>query len=116
MKIENHELALLQDRLDREGKKEESLAVKQEFLRLVRESGDFCPCKAQCELHGDCFACVQIHRGHREHLPFCMWDMVNERLSALAGLTEGSLRKYMADHPEPCDGRPPANRDGEKQP
>ena len=65
MKIENHELALLQDRLDREGKKEEAAAVKQQFLQMIREGGDHCPCKVSCELHGDCFACVQVHRGHR---------------------------------------------------
>lgn len=107
MKIENHELALLQDRLDREGKKEEAAAVKQQFLQMIREGGDHCPCKVSCELHGDCFACVQVHRGHRGHLPFCMWDMVNERLAGIASLTEGSFRKYMADHPGCCDGRPP---------
>jgi len=107
MQIENHELALLQDRLEREGKKEEALEVKRRFLRMVRESGDYCPCTAAgCELHGDCFACVQVHRGHRGHLPFCMWDMVNERLAGLAGLTEGSFRKYMEEHPGCCDGRP----------
>ena len=114
MVIENHELALLQDRLEREGKKEEAIAVKQEFLRLVRESGDFCPCKAKCELHGDCFACVQMHRGHQGHLPFCMWGMVNERLAAVADLTEGSFRKYMTDHPGCCNGCPPANRKAEE--
>lgn len=108
MKIEHHELALLQDRLDREGKKEEAAAVKQEFLRQIRENGDFCPCKAKCELHGDCFSCVQVHRGHQGHLPFCMWGMVNDRLAGLANLTEGSFRKYMAEHPGCCDGRPPA--------
>ncbi len=106
MEIDRHPLALLQDRLSREGKHEESAKVKQQFLQEVRESGDFCPCKAKCELHGDCFACVQIHRGHRGHLPYCMWDMVNERIADVAGLTEGSFRKYMTDHPGCCDGSP----------
>ena len=35
-----------------------------------------------------------MHRGHRDHLPMCMWDMVNERLAALSHMTEGTLRAY----------------------
>ncbi len=38
-------MAILQNDLDREGKKEEALKIKLEFLRQVRESGDHCPCK-----------------------------------------------------------------------
>ena len=45
MKIDGNELAILQNDLDREGKKEEALKIKLEFLRQVRESGDHCPCK-----------------------------------------------------------------------
>ena len=40
MKIDGNELAILQNDLDREGKKEEALKIKLEFLRQVRESGD----------------------------------------------------------------------------
>ena len=77
MKIDGNELAILQNDLDREGKKEEALKIKLEFLRQVRESGDHCPCKEACRHHGNCFECVTIHRGHRDHLPMCLWDMVN---------------------------------------
>lgn len=35
-----------------------------------------------------------IHRGHRDHLPYCMWDMVNEKLYAAGRLTEGSLKLW----------------------
>ena len=94
MKIDGNELAILQDKLDREGKKQEAWQVKQEFLRQVREAGDHCPCKEACPHHGNCFECVTIHRGHRDHLPMCMWDMVNERLAALSHMTEGTLRAY----------------------
>ncbi len=59
--------------------KDEALKIKLEFLRQVRESGDHCPCKEACRHHGNCFECVTIHRGHRDHLPMCLWDMVNER-------------------------------------
>ena len=33
MKIDGNELAILQDKLDREGKKQKAWQVKQEFLR-----------------------------------------------------------------------------------
>lgn len=46
--------------------------------------------------HGNCFECVTIHRGHRDHLPMCLWDMVNERIAALSHITEGSLHAYEA--------------------
>ena len=50
MKIDGNELAILQNDLDREGKKEEALKIKLEFLRQVRESGDHCPCKERAAI------------------------------------------------------------------
>lgn len=94
MKIDGNELAILQDQLYREGRDEEGWEVKQEFLKQVRESGDHCPCQEACPHHGNCFECVTIHRGHRDHLPMCMWDMVNERLHKLSLMTECTLRTY----------------------
>ena len=35
-----------------------------------------------------------IHCGHRDHLPYCMWDMVNEKLYAMERLTEGSMKQW----------------------
>ena len=86
MKIDGNELAILQNDLDRRGQKQEAWKVKQEFLKQVRESGDHCPCQGKCPHHGNCFECVTLHRGHRDHLPMCMWDMVNERLHQLSRL------------------------------
>ena len=77
MKIDGNELAIEQNELDREGRHTEAMAIKREFLKQVRESGDHCPCKQACPHHGNCFECVTLHRGHRDHLPMCMWDMVN---------------------------------------
>lgn len=68
--------------------------IKQEFLKQVRESGDHCPCQEKCPHHGNCFECVTLHRGHRDHLPMCMWDMLNERIAALSHMTEGTLYEY----------------------
>ena len=93
MKIDGNELAILQDQLYQQGRDEEGWQVKQEFLKQVRESGDHCPCQQACPHHGNCFECVTIHRGHRDHLP-----MVNERLHSLSRLTECTLSKYEAEH------------------
>ena len=65
MKIDGNELAIRQNDLDREGRHEEAMAIKKEFLKQVRESGDHCPCKEACPHHGNCFECVTLHRGHR---------------------------------------------------
>lgn len=94
MKIDGNELAILQDRLDREGFKEEALKIKKQFLDEVRAAGDHCPCRQACIHHGNCFECVTIHRGHRDHLPMCLWDLVNERIAALSHITEGTVREY----------------------
>ena len=94
MKIDGNELAILQDKLYQQGRDEEGWKIKQEFLKQVRESGDHCPCQQACPHHGNCFECVTIHRGHRDHLPMCMWDMVNERLHKLSLMTECTLKDY----------------------
>ena len=44
MKIDGNELAILQNELDQQGKKQEAWKIKQEFLQQVREAGDHCPC------------------------------------------------------------------------
>ena len=89
MIIDGNELAILQDRLEKEGRHQEAWDVKQEFLR-----------PESCPHHGNCFECVTLHRGHRDHLPMCMWDMVNERLYLLSHMTEGTLQRYEKAHTE----------------
>ncbi len=92
MFIDGHPLEKREFALAREGKHEESLKIKLEFLAKVKESGiDHCPCKEKCIHHGNCYECVIIHRGHRDHLPMCFFDMINERLLPLSNLTEGTL-------------------------
>ena len=99
MKIDGNELAIRQNELDRAGKTREALELKREFLKQVREAGDHCPCREKCPHHGNCFECVTLHRGHRDHLPMCMWDMLNERLHGLSLLTEGTLEEYGKNQP-----------------
>ncbi len=81
--------------IERSGDIKTGVAMKMDFLKDIRESGeDFCPCKEKCPHHANCFECVQVHRGHRDHLPLCMWDMLNERINNLSNLTEGSFASY----------------------
>lgn len=95
MKIDGNEKCIRQNDLDRAGKKKEAYDLKMEFLREVKQSGiDHCSCPEACVHHGNCYECVILHRGHRDHLPFCFWDMVNEQLYGMSRLTEGSLAAY----------------------
>ncbi len=66
--------------LYREGKIDESKQAEYDFLELVYASGeDHCSCPFPCERHGDCKECVILHRGHEDHLPYCLWKMVDEQ-------------------------------------
>ncbi|MBR0597189.1 LPS biosynthesis protein [Sinanaerobacter chloroacetimidivorans] len=95
MKIDNNEMAKKQQELDSQGFKQEARQMRFEFLRQVKESGiDHCPCKEACPHHGNCYECVTIHRGHQDHLPFCFWDMINEKLYGMSRMTEGSIKDY----------------------
>ena len=98
MKIDGNELMIRQLQLAREGRPEEALALEDEFLAQVEACGDHCPCQEACPHHGNCKECVTLHRGHRDHLPMCMWDMVNERLHGLSHMTEGTLHEYEKNH------------------
>ena len=66
-----------------------------EEIKAARKAGlDFCPCTdASCKHHGICYECVQIHRGHGMHLPFCLQKMLNKRLEMVSELTEHSIVK-----------------------
>ena len=68
-----------------------------EVLQSMREGQDHCPCKdASCKHHGHCLQCVQIHRGHGMHLPYCMQLMLNKRLAYVSELTEHTIVNEVA--------------------
>lgn len=77
--------------------------LQAEFLNEIKQfrkaGGDFCSCPADCKHHGNCFECVQIHRGHGDHLPHCMQKMVNKKLAMLSELTEHSIVKEVKQPP-----------------
>ncbi len=104
IRVDWNEKMIYQDRMGREGKitEAEQYRIKMEALKEITDSGiDYCSCPEKCPHHGKCWECVLIHRGHRDHLPYCFWDMINERLYHLQRLTEGSLMKY---EPSSCAG------------
>jgi hypothetical protein len=68
--------------------------LQDQFVKLVRESldtEDHCNCtNRSCKYHGKCLECVAIHRAHQDHLPYCMQDMLNQKIRDLSALTEDS--------------------------
>ena len=78
------------------GDGESGHALQDDFLAQIKDARkagmDHCPCKdAGCKHHGNCFECVQIHRGHSMHLPACMQLMLNKRLEAVSELSEHTI-------------------------
>ena len=70
-------------------------SIQKEFIEYVKSEvkagKDYCSCQADCDLHGNCFVCVQVHRGHGNHLPFCMQAMLNKKLVSLSELSEHTI-------------------------
>lgn len=94
MKIDGHEKEKNAMKAFGRGDQVEGHRLQDEFVSEVRESlksEDHCPCTAKCKFHGKCLECVAIHRAHRQHLPYCFRDMVNEKIAAVSELTEHSL-------------------------
>lgn len=78
-----------------EGRPEEGEKIQADFVQYVKDEikkgKDYCPCQADCSIHGNCFVCVQTHRGHGNHLPFCMQKMLNVKLASLSELSEHTI-------------------------
>ena len=91
--IDNNELELEVMRLFKEGKHDEAEKLQDEFLEKVKNTvNDHCPCPEPCKHHGKCIDCVIIHRGHGDHLPYCMQEMLNRKLESLSELSEHSFK------------------------
>lgn len=94
MKIDRNPTEMEAMRLYHEGKPEEARKVQEEFLQEFRKEfaeRDHCSCTEPCRYHGNCRECVAMHRGHQEHLPYCLRPLLNEKLKPLIGLTENSV-------------------------
>lgn len=76
------------------GDRAEGHRLQTEFVAEFREEygeKDHCSCKVACRYHGNCRECVVIHRGHQDHVPNCMRDMLNQKIRLLSELTEHSI-------------------------
>ena len=96
MHLDNNPKSKEAFKIGSDGDQELAWKMEDEVIAEVHdavEAGEcFCSCpNTKCRLHGNCMDCVIVHRGHRDHLPFCMHDMVNERLDGLASLTESRV-------------------------
>ena len=96
MKIDFHETEIKAMEAFFRGDGESGHALQDDFLVQIKDARkagmDHCPCKdAGCKHHGNCFECVQIHRGHGMHLPACMQLMLNKRLEAVSELSEHTI-------------------------
>lgn len=95
MKIDGHPTEIEAMRLFHCGENEKASSIQDKFISELHETmnnkEDYCSCKNPCKFHGKCVECVAIHRGHRDHLPDCFKDMVNEKFRAMSALTEHSI-------------------------
>jgi len=91
--IDDHPLEIEAMRLFREGRAEEARKLQEQFLEEVLNSDeDRCPCPGNCKYRGNCVACVTIHRGHGDHVPYCMREMINRKLRVISEITEHSFK------------------------
>jgi len=99
MKIDNHPIEMEAMAAFRRGNGDEGNKLQDKFLEDFHESikrgEDYCPCMAVCKHHGCCMNCVAIHRGHDDHLPYCMQAMLNRRLEKLSELSEHTVLEQM---------------------
>lgn len=94
MFVDGHPLAKESFRQGQAGNVEEDHRIRDQFIQEVKDSGiDHCSCPNACSLHGKCMECVIVHRGHKDHLPCCFFDMVNEKMECLYHMTEETLGK-----------------------
>ena len=77
-----------------DGKSAKAHKLQERFLSEVKNAGiDHCSCNEKCKYHGRCVECIIIHRGHGNHLPNCLRNMVNAKLEGLSSLTEHSFKE-----------------------
>jgi len=95
MKIDNHSIETEAMAAFHRGDFNEGHKLQDKFLKEFHDSiergEDFCPCMAACKHHGRCTDCVAIHRGHDDHLPYCMHAILNRRLKNLSELSEHTV-------------------------
>lgn len=74
--------------------------TKEEYYALVLQNREIagnpnhlkCTCtQTLCEWHGRCRECAALHRYHRDHVPACFQDFINDKLRDLVKIGELSV-------------------------
>ena len=92
MTVDDNPMEIRAMELFKQGESARASKLQDEFHAEIRQSGlDHCNCPAACKFHGQCVECVTVHRGHGDHLPHCLQNMVNRKFAQLSGLTEHSF-------------------------
>lgn len=95
MRIDYNDKELASFEAYKRGDIDEANRIEDEFLEDLRKSvnsgEDHCSCARPCRHHGKCLECVAIHRAHMDHLPYCLFNIVNERLYNASGITEHTI-------------------------
>lgn len=75
--------------------KEEYLAVIQQIrAMLASEQSKACSCpNLKCEWHGNCYACVRIHRHYGDHVPNCLQYILKDKIAAIAQVAEMTVAR-----------------------
>jgi hypothetical protein len=82
--------------------KSEREMTKEEYYQLIKgiraelasDGCRECSCpKTHCEWHGDCYACVRLHRIHGDHVPNCLQAIMDKKVAAIAAVTEMTVQK-----------------------
>ena len=99
MEIDNNPIEINAMDAFRRGETKEAHRLQDSFLdafhKGLEQGEDFCSCIADCKHHGHCMDCVVLHRGHGDHLPECMRDIVNRKLLSFSELTEHSVKNLL---------------------
>ena len=83
--------------------------TKEEYYELIKsiraelasDACRECSCpKTSCEWHGNCHACVRLHRIHGDHVPNCLQPIMDDKLAALVAVAEMTVEKKPHTPPE----------------
>ena len=91
MKIDDHPIEMEAMEAFHRGDYDEAHKLQDKFVgefhEKLKRGEKYCPCPEECKYHGRCIDCIAIHRGHGDHLPHCMYDILNRRLEKLSELS-----------------------------
>ncbi len=93
--IDDDPLEIMELEYTRMGDTAKAEEMKEQFLQNAGKLKDHCSCPEPCRHHGNCYECVILHRGHGDHLPYCMWSIVNKKLADISKITENSIKEEL---------------------